>query len=286
MKIKELMTTVVEVLDPEASLKEAAMMMADSDIGALPVVDDGEVVGFLTDRDIVVRAVAEGVGPSESTVAEIMSKDVAICRESEDLAAVKGRMMEKQVRRIVVLDGNGRLTGIVSLSDIALKGGGAGEVLEQVCRAAGAAETAAAGTKTSDLGFLAQDELAAVETYKLALEKVKGPAGEELRRIEAEHEEAVALLRARLQKIGQEFPRGSGLWGAWSRAIEGTAKVFGDKAALKALKEGEEHDIHDYEKALSDESVSADIKELISSELLPKTRAHVPALDRFLRKTS
>jgi len=134
---------------------------------------------------------------------------------------------------------------------------------------------------SNDLTALVKDELAAVETYRQALEKVGGePGGSELRRIEAEHEEALSLLQERLDDL--EVGTDSGLWGSWSKAVDGLAKVFGSKAALEALKEGEEHGVHDYEDALRNESLDADIRWIIGSEILPKTRAHIPALERLL----
>lgn len=134
------------------------------------------------------------------------------------------------------------------------------------------------------LNGLVQDELAAVETYRQALDKVADdPAGDELRRIEIEHEDAVNLLQEGVAEMGEEPATTSGVWGAWSKAVEGTAKLFGNKAAIKALKEGEEHGIGDYERALREDGLDPRIKALISTSLLPRTRAHLPVLDRFIQ---
>ena len=140
--------------------------------------------------------------------------------------------------------------------------------------------------KTGNLNTLVKGELAAVETYRQALEKVSGKdaVGPELRRIEAEHEEALSVLQEHMLDANAEVPAGSGLWGEWSKAVEGVAKVFGDKAAIKALKEGEEHGVRSYENALRNEELDAEIREIISSRLLPKTKAHIPMLDRLLAK--
>lgn len=132
------------------------------------------------------------------------------------------------------------------------------------------------------LGSLVRDELAAVETYKQALEKVEADAAEELRRIESEHEEAANLLQEQVAQLGGEPPTSSGAWGAWAKAVEGAAKLFGNKAAIKALKEGEEHGVNDYEQALHEEGLDPSVKALIRTNLLPKTRAHIPMLDKFL----
>ena len=137
---------------------------------------------------------------------------------------------------------------------------------------------------SENLSALVKGELAAIETYKQALEKVAGKAnvGTELRRIEAEHEEALSVLQEHMTDVNAEIPTDSGLWGEWSKAVEGTAKLFGEKAAIKALKEGEEHGVHDYENALRNQDLDAEIRQIISSRLLPKTKAHIPVLDRLL----
>jgi len=144
---------------------------------------------------------------------------------------------------------------------------------------------------TGKLPSLVRGEIAAAETYKQALRKLVGsqaeagtdPRAAELRRIQEEHGEAIRKLRAKLSALGEEPPTGSGVWGAWSKAVQGTADAFGEKAAIKALKEGEEHGVKDYEDALADEALDPGIKELITAELLPQTRAHVPALDRLIQ---
>src|SRR4051812_31158438 len=101
----------------------------------------------------------------------------------------------------------------------------------------------------ANLSTLVKGELAAVETYKQALDKIEGsePAGSELRRIEADHEQALSVLRDHMTGINASAPVDSGLWGEWAKAVEGAATAFGEKAAIKALKEGEEHGISSYE---------------------------------------
>jgi CBS domain-containing protein len=303
LKIKDLMTRDVESVDPQASLEEAAQLMSDADVGAVPVVEEGRVIGVLTDRDIVVRAVSSGLDPSEAKVGDVMTPEVVHCHEDDEASDAAGLMEEHQIRRVVVTDGDGALAGILSLGDLAARLDGAGRVLREVSRPSGRAgasllavtdeldaappaepEAPGAGAAPGgDFSFLVKDELAAVETYRQALRKVSaGPAGEDLRRIETEHEEAARLLQERMRAQGLVPPATPGLWGAFAEAVEGAAKLFGTKAALKALKEGEEHGIHDYEDALEDAAVPAEVKELISTTLLPRTRAHVPVLDRHL----
>ena len=133
------------------------------------------------------------------------------------------------------------------------------------------------------LNSLLRGELAAVETYQQALAKVDNQAGtSELRRIHDEHREAANTLRQCVHKHGGKPDHGSGSWGAFAKAVEGTARLFGNAAALKALKEGEEHGVKTYEAALEDKELSPDCKELIRTTLLPRTRAHVPVLDHLL----
>jgi hypothetical protein len=133
------------------------------------------------------------------------------------------------------------------------------------------------------LNSLLRGEIAAVETYQQALAKLgPDPAALELRKIHDEHREAANSLRMHLHEHGVQPDQNSGLWGVWAKAVEGTSKVFGKDAALKALKEGEEHGASSYEKALEDEHVAADCKTLIRSTLLPRTRAHLTLLDHLL----
>jgi len=133
------------------------------------------------------------------------------------------------------------------------------------------------------LNGLLRGELSATETYQQALAKVDGGAGAtELRRLHDEHRDAANTLRKEIHQLGGKPDQGSGAWGAFAKAIEGTAKLFGQTAALKALKEGEEHGLKDYEKSLQDNDLPAAAKTLISSQLLPQTRAHIPVLDRLM----
>src|SRR5688572_24562249 len=108
-----------------------------------------------------------------------------------------------------------------------------------------------AHTTIDTLNSLLRGELAAVETYQQALAKLgdtKGAA--ELRRVHAEHRAAADALRQHVHQHGGQPAQGSGAWGAFAKAIEGTAKLFGNDAALKALKEGEEHGLKEYQRAL------------------------------------
>ena len=117
MKIKEVMTEDVALADPQMSIADAARMMERCDAGALPVGEDDRLVGMITDRDIAIRAVAKDLSP-ETTVSEVMSKEVLYCFADEDVEHVIENMGEQQVRRLPVLDREKRLVGIVSLGDL------------------------------------------------------------------------------------------------------------------------------------------------------------------------
>jgi uncharacterized protein (TIGR02284 family) len=140
-----------------------------------------------------------------------------------------------------------------------------------------------AATQTGPLNSLLRGEISATETYNQALEKFAGkPAEAELRRLRDEHSEAANSLRQHIHLHGGDPSTGSGAWGTWAKLVEGTAKVFGDTAALKALKEGEEHGVNSYQSALRGNDLTADCKGLISAQLLPRTQAHIPVLDRLM----
>jgi uncharacterized protein (TIGR02284 family) len=138
-------------------------------------------------------------------------------------------------------------------------------------------------TITDALNSLLRGEISATETYNQALEKFSGkPEEEELRRMRDDHREAANALRVHVREHGGEPSTGSGWWGTWAKLVEGAAKLFGKTAALKALKEGEEHGIKEYQEALGDGSLAADCEGLIRSRLLPECQAHVQALDRLM----
>lgn len=136
MKVREIMSQDVETVGPEATLQEAAERMSAVDAGALPVVgDDGALGGILTDRDIAVRGVAEGRDVFSARVRDIMTSEVVVCWEDEEVEQAAALMAANQVRRLVVLDRERRLVGIVSLGDLALDTPDAllsGRVLRQV----------------------------------------------------------------------------------------------------------------------------------------------------------
>lgn len=138
MKIKDVMTAVVPTLDPDASLEEAAELMSASDADCLPIVENGRVVGLLTDRDIVVRALAKRLSPEETAVGDIMSYELVACGEDEEAERAEALMAERRVRRVLVLDESGALRGLVSVGNVPAAGGSgadvAAQVLEEVSR--------------------------------------------------------------------------------------------------------------------------------------------------------
>jgi CBS domain-containing protein len=109
----------VSTATPATPVRDVAKTMARVESGAVPVVDDGKVVGLVTDRDIVLRVVAEGRG-LDTPVRDVMTEGVETCREDDNVADATGKMSSKQIRRLVVLSDTGRLAGILSLGDVAV----------------------------------------------------------------------------------------------------------------------------------------------------------------------
>lgn len=122
MQVSQTMTRDVRVANPEQSICDVAQMMADCDVGALPVGEKDRLVGMITDRDIAIRAVAQGKSP-ETKVREVMSTEVKYCFEDDDVAHVVENIGDLQLHRLPVLDRNKRLVGIVALADIAASQG-------------------------------------------------------------------------------------------------------------------------------------------------------------------
>src|SRR3954467_7081078 len=119
MKVGEVMTRQVAIAAPDDTLQEAAGRMAELDTGVLPVGEGDRLVGMLTDRDIAIRAVAQGKGP-DAKVRDAMTADVKYCFDDEDLDDAVRSMGEQKVRRLPVMSRDKRLVGIVSLGDVAV----------------------------------------------------------------------------------------------------------------------------------------------------------------------
>jgi uncharacterized protein (TIGR02284 family) len=139
--------------------------------------------------------------------------------------------------------------------------------------------------RTAGLNRLVRGELSAVETYRQALDKLKdAPEATELHALMVEHRTAAQSLREHVKQRGGDAADGSGPWGTWAKFVEGAAKMFGTAAALKALKEGEQHGIDEYESFLEDQNADEECKELVRARLLPQAHSHVPILDRLIDK--
>ena len=119
MQLKDIITTTVETVKPDASLFDAAKIMMTNDLGWLPVTREGKVLGILTDRDIAIRGVAAGLEPRQARVEQVMSRDVFAVSIDDSIEDACNTMEEEQVRRLVVLDENENLVGVVSLADLA-----------------------------------------------------------------------------------------------------------------------------------------------------------------------
>ena len=135
MKIRDVMSKDVRVARPEDTLQNVAGRMAAGDFGFIPVADGDRLIGALTDRDIVVRAVASGAGP-EARVLDVLSRDALVVRADDDLKVALDLMSSRQIRRLPVVDKDGRLVGVVSLGDLStrVKERYAGEALEEISR--------------------------------------------------------------------------------------------------------------------------------------------------------
>jgi CBS domain-containing protein len=123
MKLKDIMSTEVEIVRPDASIQEAAEKMRSLDIGALPVGDGRRLSGMITDRDITVRCTAMGLDPKTTPVSDCLSSELVYGFEDQDLEDAQALMGQKQIRRLPVLSRNKEVVGIVALADLATKVG-------------------------------------------------------------------------------------------------------------------------------------------------------------------
>jgi CBS domain-containing protein len=139
MKVREAMTPEVRLAKPDQSIHEVARLMAELDVGALPVEENDRLIGMITDRDIAIRAVAQGRGP-ETLTREIMSSDIKYCFEDQSIDEVTQNMGELRIRRLPVVNRDKRLVGILSLGDLAVEETAqdeAGEALGGISRPGG-----------------------------------------------------------------------------------------------------------------------------------------------------
>jgi CBS domain-containing protein len=135
MKIKDILTKDPHVIRPDAMICEAAKMMKQCDIGMLPVCDGQRLMGSITDRDLTIRAVAEGRDPLSTRVKDVMTPNVFWCYDDQNLEDAAQLMEERQIRRLPIVNRRKELVGIISLGDLALRSNNerlAEEVLECV----------------------------------------------------------------------------------------------------------------------------------------------------------
>lgn len=118
MKVQDLMTTPVESLSPNATLRQAARKMSELNIGTMPVVEDGNLLGIITDRDISVFAIAMGHNPQDTEVQKVMTKDVITCFADQDLSEATRLMEDLNIRRLAVLNRDSEIAGLLSVDDL------------------------------------------------------------------------------------------------------------------------------------------------------------------------
>lgn len=123
MRVSEVMSRRVVRIDPEATVTEAALKMKLLDAGMLPVCQGSRLVGIITDRDITTRVAARGADPTSTRVREVMSADVVTCTDDCLVNNAAALMQDRQIRRLIVVDGEHHLVGVVSLGDLAVEGG-------------------------------------------------------------------------------------------------------------------------------------------------------------------
>lgn len=139
MQVRDIMSSPCEKIDFNATIAQAAQQMKSCDVGILPVEKDDEIVGVITDRDIVIRVLAEKLDPGTTLVNKVMTSEVITCREDADIGEAATLMEDKRIRRLVVLDRSDTMCGILSVADFAVRGRDehlSYEVLEKVCEPA------------------------------------------------------------------------------------------------------------------------------------------------------
>lgn len=136
MKIRQLMTTDVSTAEPETTLEEIATIMRNDDVGAVPVVENDELVGIITDRDLVLRCIAEGKDPSATRADDILSDSIETIEPDADVEEAAELMSRRQIRRLPVVE-DGHLVGMLSIGDVAVKqqdDSMSGDTLQKVSR--------------------------------------------------------------------------------------------------------------------------------------------------------
>lgn len=136
MQVKDIMSKKPDYISPDVTLKNVADEMLKRDIGFILIKENGQLLGAITDRDIIIRALANGKDPAKTLVKDVMTPNALFCYEDDDVQKAAQKMSDKQIRRLAVLDQNKQITGVISLGDIAVKGKNeqlTGQVLHEVC---------------------------------------------------------------------------------------------------------------------------------------------------------
>lgn len=139
MQVKQVMTEGAKFIDPNTSIKDAALQMKEMDVGALPVGENDRLVGMITDRDIAIRSDAEGHDPNSTTVSGVMTKEIVYIFDDQDITEAANLMKSRKIRRLVVLNRDKRLSGMLSLGDLAVDADDeriCGETLKEVSKPA------------------------------------------------------------------------------------------------------------------------------------------------------
>ncbi len=121
MKVSEIMSADMQMADSQDTVSDASKQMRDFDIGFLPVQENGKIVGAITDRDITIRCVAEDKDASSTPVSDVMTRKVLCCYDEDDVSDAARLMEQQQVRRLIVLDSDDRLCGVLSTGDMSQK---------------------------------------------------------------------------------------------------------------------------------------------------------------------
>ena len=135
-KVHEVMTDRPRVVTPETTVAEAAQHMKNEDVGSLPILDGEQLAGMVTDRDIVIRAVADGKDPRGMPVREIASRELVTVNADQELSSALQLMASQQVRRLPVVDDDGKLVGILAQADVAVEARekDVGEMVEEISK--------------------------------------------------------------------------------------------------------------------------------------------------------
>ncbi|MBD3160902.1 MAG: CBS domain-containing protein [Candidatus Eisenbacteria bacterium] len=119
MKVREIMSEQVAFVRPDSTIRETASVLRDRDLGGVPVVEEKKIVGFVTDRDLVIRSLANGDDPEKSRTSDVMTTPIASVHEDQEVADAAKMMREARVRRLLVTDSDDKAVGVLALADLA-----------------------------------------------------------------------------------------------------------------------------------------------------------------------